>query len=190
MLPLDISMDFDTALRFLSDRGADEPEHNSAASLLEHIVGTYDVVRAWNAERPAMSAALFHSVYGTQNFRTAVVGPAERDAVRAVIGERAERLAFLFCSIDFRSLYDAAERSAVERFATATLTDWRGGPAHEVSLDEVAVLVNLALANAVEQLPRDDRTMRRDLPQIRRAWHLVWPAAKDDPRVRALAALA
>jgi hypothetical protein len=49
-----------------------------------------------------MTAGLFHSIYGTELFQGFTLPLEKRGEVRELIGERAERLAWLNCAIDRR----------------------------------------------------------------------------------------
>src|SRR5205807_2348343 len=52
-------------------------------------------------------AGMFHSIYGTQLFQGFKLPLERRPELREVIGERAERLAYLNCAMD-RATLDAA----------------------------------------------------------------------------------
>src|SRR4029077_20396088 len=52
-------------------------------------------------------AGMFHSIYGTEKFQGFILPLERRDEVRALIGERAERLAYLNCAMD-RASFDRA----------------------------------------------------------------------------------
>lgn len=79
--------------------GADHVGH-SGRSLFDHLVGTFDLLRAWGASRDVALAGLFHSIYGTKTFRHQCVEPTveNRDLIAHFIGERAELLAYIFCT--------------------------------------------------------------------------------------------
>jgi hypothetical protein len=170
---------FDRAVRFVVERGAAAPEHNSGVTLLEHVLGTYRVLERWNASPALLAAGLLHSVYSTEHFRIALASYDEREAVREIAGDEAERLAFLFCVKESTSLFDLAERASDG--GALDLRDWRGTGSHPVTAMEIASLVNLVAANALEQVPRNDATLRRDLPSIARATHLLLPLAAREP---------
>ncbi len=176
-------MDLDRAVRFIVERGAAGPVHNSHITLLEHVLGTYRVLDRWGFDDDVMAAGLFHSVYGTQNFPIALATYDEREAVRAVAGVGGERLAYLFCIKESASLFELAESVARRRALHTSaqpapaLRDWRGGQTHVVTEREIVALLNLVAANAVEQVPRDDATFRRDLPGLLRASSLLAPQA-------------
>lgn len=78
---------------------ADHVGH-SGRSLFDHLVGTFDLLRAWGASRDVALAGLFHSIYGTKTFRHQCVEPTpeNRDLIAHFIGERAELLAYIFCT--------------------------------------------------------------------------------------------
>src|SRR3954462_15069341 len=89
-------------------RAASEMGHPGGV-LLDHLLGTRRLLASWG-ERPALcDAGLFHSVYGTEYFTPEHA--AERDAVIAVIGAEAERVAWLWCA-NKRSTLDTEHRTA------------------------------------------------------------------------------
>ena len=55
---------------------------------------------------------MFHSIYGTEQFQRFALPLERRGEVRAQIGERAERLAYLNCAMD-RASFDAAAASGL-----------------------------------------------------------------------------
>ena len=82
-------------IEFLLDNGADENGH-SGRSLLEHLTGTASILMDWNCSNDIVYAGLCHSIYGTDSYHTVTVDPSKRDEVRALIGEKAEALAWEF----------------------------------------------------------------------------------------------
>jgi hypothetical protein len=80
-------------LSFLHRIGSNEVNH-SGRTLLTHLIGTYRLLLARGADQDVCLAGLYHSVYGTSHMRCTL--PVDRAGVRARIGERAERLAWLF----------------------------------------------------------------------------------------------
>ena len=56
-------------------------------------------------------AGMFHSIYGTQQFQGFKLAVEQRDDVRAMIGERAERLGYLNCAMYRPSFDEALERN-------------------------------------------------------------------------------
>ena len=82
--------------------------HTGAVAFDEHLRGVEAVVRSWVPDDEALClAGLFHSIYGTEGFQGFCLPFSERPKIRKIIGERAERLAWLFCCVD-RASFDRA----------------------------------------------------------------------------------
>lgn len=73
-----------------------------------------------------------------------------RDEVRALIGERAERLAYLFCAVVYDSLDQAIERGT----APYRMTDRFRGEPIEMSAEDFEDLPRIQLVDRLEQIPR------------------------------------
>jgi (p)ppGpp synthase/HD superfamily hydrolase len=82
-------------LEFLENNGAFGNGH-SGRSLIEHLTGTADLLAQWECDKDVVLAGLCHSVYGTDSYHTVTIDHSRRDEVRALIGEKAERLAWEF----------------------------------------------------------------------------------------------
>ena len=82
---------------FLKQLGSDKFKHRNQ-SLLEHLIGVRDTLEKWGAPEYVQDGGLFHSVYGTTYFKPQMT--TDRDAVRYLIGEKAEELAYWFCFLD------------------------------------------------------------------------------------------
>lgn len=87
-----------TKIDFLESIGCGETEH-SGRTLLEHLIGTYKILDEGFAPLHVCDAGLFHSVYGTAYFKPKTISLDNRDIVKNIIGEDAENLVFMFCSI-------------------------------------------------------------------------------------------
>ena len=82
-------------VRFLISSGVGERSH-SGRRLLDHLVGTYRLMRAWRCEEYLCRAGLFHSIYGTSSFTASCLPVSRRKSVGAIIGDAAEQLVYLF----------------------------------------------------------------------------------------------
>ena len=82
---------------FLKQLGSDKVKHKNQ-SLLEHLIGVRDILKKWGGPEYIQDGGLFHSVYGTTYFKPQLT--MDRDAVRYLIGEKAEELAYWFCFLD------------------------------------------------------------------------------------------
>lgn len=86
-------------LEFLRRHGAEANGH-SGRSLMEHLMGTWQLLKKWDCAEHVCLAGLFHSIYGTSIYRRRTISRHERAAVRTVIGAQAEELAFVFGVLD------------------------------------------------------------------------------------------
>jgi hypothetical protein len=70
-------------------------------NFFDHLNGVYKILLAWNQPRYVVRAGLFHSVYGTFDYRNGVYELRDgRDKLWDLIGEGAEELAFAICTAD------------------------------------------------------------------------------------------
>jgi len=74
--------------------------HNGEEAFDDHLVGVQSVLRTWGAKETLCNAALFHSIYGTEGFQGYKLPLSHRSEIAALIGEDAERLAWIFCMVD------------------------------------------------------------------------------------------
>jgi hypothetical protein len=163
---------FARQVRFLRRAGAPRVPH-SGASLLDHLVGTYEVLARWGGRRQVRDAALFHSVYGTQFLDEALLDEGDRAIVRRLIGAEAEELAWLWHAVD---------RSSLGRGGIDSIVLRDGTPAAICSQQRVD-LVEIALADFVEQARRQPPATM--VPYRRALWGLAAlasAAAADDAR--------
>ncbi|PZN82697.1 MAG: hypothetical protein DM484_05995 [Candidatus Methylumidiphilus alinenensis] len=136
--------DAEAMVGILCERGANLIEH-SGATLLDHLIGVAALLRNWGCDDTLCRAGLFHSVYGTATFQHRLYAEWERAAVRAAIGEAAEAIVWLFSVVRFSEVYryqGEVGYAVHRRDACTELT---------LSLDEVAALNTVALANSFEQ---------------------------------------
>jgi len=80
-------------------------EHTGSEAFDAHLKGVQAILRYWDAPNYLYNAGLFHSIYGTEGFQGYALPLSERDAIRGLIGNKAERLCWIFCMVD-RSTVD------------------------------------------------------------------------------------
>ncbi|MEV6345243.1 DUF6817 domain-containing protein [Actinoplanes sp. NPDC051851] len=134
-------------IAFLERHGVGELAHSDAA-LLDHLRGVHDLLRRWGCRPALCDAGLFHSAYGTEIFPTGAVPRELRPAVRELIGDEAETLAYLFGAVTRTSLFDAAFEGA------PFLLETREGEFIGVTDEQYTDLAALTVANWLEQRPR------------------------------------
>src|SRR5579862_9782312 len=129
---------------------ADATEH-SGRRLIDHLLGVYRLLEIWSNASDVCCAGLFHSIYGTNIFSHRSAPYADRAIVRAGIGERAERLAFLFCTSDRPVAFLEAALAG-----STMLADIVHGGANPVAADDLAALIEIEVANFLEQPDNSD----------------------------------
>ena len=90
-------MKLETCVMYLKQLGADKIPHGSG-TLLEHLSKTYNYLVSEEQDEDVCFAGLFHSIYGTKYFTHEITN--DREAVRELIGDRAEYLVWKFCALD------------------------------------------------------------------------------------------
>lgn len=130
-------------LEFLVALGADKAPH-AKGSLYEHLVGTHHLLAAWQCERHVCTAGLFHSIYSTSIYPKACIDKERRADVVAVIGERAERLVFAFCTAD-------RPRALLRAIGGAEVVGRFDGQRLVSSPQDLTELVEIECANLLEQ---------------------------------------
>lgn len=127
-------------------RGASRVSH-SGRSLLAHLRGTYDILRAWNQPADVCLAGFTHSVYSTDVFQTRLFDVSDREAVRSLIGQRAEELCFLFCSVNRMELFAAID-SGSDRIVVKNRV---GGGDLTLTQRDAGDLLPIYMANLADQ---------------------------------------
>jgi len=164
------------ALTLLVRLDAERVAHRAERDLMTHLRATYELLVSWEAPEPVALAGLFHSIYGTDAFEHACLLPGERTEVRMVIGEDAERLAYLFCALERDEfLADVGSNRLVSRFGDGLV---------EVSAFETRAMCEILLANEIDLaiakkgLGRPDKIMKKVGPIYALIENYVSDAAK------------
>jgi hypothetical protein len=147
--------------------GYGELTHDSHVPFLSHLLGTRRLLVAWG-ERPALcDAGLFHSAYGTEYFQPDV--PASRAEVQSLIGDDAEAVAWVWCTIRRDTLDVTEPFHAVDRDSGEPLA---------LGAQMAADIATLWAADTVEQIARmapDERGFAHGLDRV---LPLASPAAR------------
>ena len=134
--------------------GTDEIDH-SGHDFLSHLRAVSDLLAAHGHDAELTAAGLFHSIYGTEKFQNFAFPLSQRDRVRTLIGERAERIAWLNCIMD-RATFDAAVSRALDGESTLSISDRAGNPPIPVSIDQLRDLATVHLFDWLEQVERSE----------------------------------
>ena len=131
----------------LHDLNTDESEHTDG-TLLDHLRGTHDYLEQWGNDPEVSLGGLFHSIYGTQSYKMQSASLDDRRRIQDVIGERAERLAFLFCVTRRGQFFEELGKS------DARLHNRIHGTDEPVTKDELRDLIEMEIANYIEFMAR------------------------------------
>lgn len=134
---------------FLVGLGIEKVPHTQK-SYLGHLIAVYNFMKDEGCTEELCQAGMFHSIYGTQQFQGFKLPVESRADVRNLIGERAERLAYLNCAMQ-RETFDAVVTQAEEPYC---FRDRLTGD--EVRLDRTDFddLCRIHLYDWLEQAPR------------------------------------
>jgi hypothetical protein len=134
---------------FFIEVGADKVGHTHK-SYLAHIIGVYRDMERAGCNEEVCRAGMFHSIYGTERFQRFALPLARRPEVRALIGERAERLAYVNCAMD-RASFDRAVESDEPPYR---ITDRLTGEDIALTTEDFHDLCRVHLYDWLEQVPR------------------------------------
>lgn len=174
-----------TMVDFLRGLGTEDVPHSGDKGFLAHLIGVFRDLEAWKCDRDLCRAGLFHSIYGTEIFRRFALPLERRDEVRALIGDRAERIAFVNCLMD-RSTFDAQ----LEGDGPYRIRNRETGESIELSREDYDDLVRLHLCDWLEQVGRSKQWDYRREAFYRMAQRLGGVAKESYDRVYALEAAA
>lgn len=149
---------------YLNSLHLDEVEH-AMGSFKTHLLGTACLLKEWTNDDSLSKAGLFHSIYGTEDFHRQTLQHSDREQLRELIGEEAEKLAFLFSTCRRRSFF--ANLSKIHSDEYFTVRSMIGDHVVEVSREELVKLLELEVANLLDQAPNPEH-----LPDITRATFL------------------
>jgi (p)ppGpp synthase/HD superfamily hydrolase len=85
----------ENVIKFLLDNDTNTNSH-SGRMLIDHLMGTANLLREWECDENVVLAGLCHSIYGTDSYHTVTIDHSRREEVKNLIGEKAEHLAWEF----------------------------------------------------------------------------------------------
>ncbi len=143
---------------YIVSLGAADVSHTDK-SYLAHAIGVYNDLRKWDASEEVARAGLFHSIYGTQIFQGFTLPVERRPELQALIGDHAEKLAYVNCFMDRGSL--DAQLEQID--GPYSIIHRETGEEIELTKAEYDDLVTLHLCDWLEQVPRAQKwDYRRD----------------------------
>lgn len=144
-------------------------------SFIEHLIGTWWILNHWKQPRYICRAGLLHSCYSTSFYPHALFSLRERARVRALIGARAEALAYRFCIIDRAELWaKVATLASLPQTLSISRIDRDGCVA--LSKQTVQELLLVESANLAEQSAGADGSPAEWMARVI-AWSKLLPAS-------------
>jgi hypothetical protein len=144
-----MTTDFKKLTDFLVEMGVAQVPH-TRKSYLAHLIAVYRFLQAQGCPEDVCRAGMFHSIYGTERFQGFTLPLGRRGEVRDLIGERAERLAYVNCAMD-RASFDRALEKGREPYP---ILDRLTGQEVRLSADDFNDLCRVHLFDWLEQVPR------------------------------------
>jgi hypothetical protein len=166
--------DYKRLTEFLVGMGIDDVPHTDK-SYLAHLIAVYRLLESQGYEQDVCRAGMFHSIYGTEKFQGFTLPLGRRDEVRALVGDRAERLAYLNCAMDRASFDRALDR----RDQPHRIVDRITGETVELSRADFDDLCRVHLFDWLEQVPRS-REWDYRRAAYRKMAERLGPAAEED----------
>ena len=134
---------------YLTGLGIEKVPHTQK-SYLGHLINVYRLMESQGCTEELCRAGMFHSIYGTERFRGFTLPLERRPEVVALIGERAERLAYLNCALD-RASFD---RAAAQDTGPYRVVDRLSGAEVTLRAEDFDDLCRVHLYDWLEQVPR------------------------------------
>jgi hypothetical protein len=141
--------DFKRLTDFLVGMGIEQVPHTHK-SYLAHLIAVYRDLESLGYPQDVCRAGMFHSIYGTEKFQGFTLPLERRGEVRALIGDRAEYLAYLNCAMD-RASFDRAVEQVVEPYPIIDRITGQEVPLPRLEFDD---LCRVHLIDWLEQVPR------------------------------------
>jgi len=130
--------------------------HAHGRPLAAHLRGTREILRAWQQPMWIQLGGLFHSIYGTDDYRNSALAISQREDLRLLIGKRAERLAYLFAASRKQDIVASASASDLQTRQPPRLPDRFTGAHNLLTREELFALLVLLMANQAEQTAAKD----------------------------------
>lgn len=140
---------YDELVDFLANLGTERVAHTEG-TFLDHLIAVYRDMEKWGEGEALCRAGMFHSIYGTEKFQRFSLPVSRREEIRRLIGEQAERLAYLNCAMDRASLDREVARGTPPFMIRDRLTQ----KDIQLSAQDFDDLCRVHLCDWLEQVPR------------------------------------
>lgn len=93
---------FSKEINYLKNIGTDKLPHSNR-TLLDHLIGTANLLKELGRTEIEQKAGLFHSIYGTEYYKHSKKLKVEREEIINLIGNECEKLVHVFCNLNNRT---------------------------------------------------------------------------------------
>jgi hypothetical protein len=170
--------DFKRLTDFLIGMGVEQVPHTHK-SYLAHLIAVFRSLESLGCPEDVCRAGMFHSIYGTERFQGFTLPLERRGEVRALIGDRAERLAYLNCAMN-RASFDRVLDQVVQPYRIIDRINGEEVPLVQHDFDD---LCRVHLFDWLEQVPRSREWDYRRAAYRRMAERLGGPAEENYQRI-------
>jgi hypothetical protein len=172
--------DYKRMTDFLVGVGIEHIPHTEK-SYLAHLIAVHRDLRAHGCAEDVCRAGMFHSIYGTEKFQGFTLPLERRGELRALIGDRAEHLAYLNCAMD-RASFDSTLEQRIEPYP---ISDRITGELAHLDQQDFDDLCRVHFYDWLEQVPRSQEWDYRRTAYRRMAERLGQTAREDFERIYA-----
>jgi 2OG-Fe(II) oxygenase superfamily len=153
----------DQLQQFLTQVGAATKSHQST-TLIKHLLGTYDLLRAADQSDAVCFAGATHSLFGTNIYRDACMSHDQTDQLKEIIGSTALELVRLFSAV---ARPGALETTGGIYTKTLPLT---GGAIVNITEEQFWALYTIEAANLYEQ----HGCIPKSYPNLQKFWSKIY----------------
>ena len=150
---------------WLRERGAERIDH-PGGTLYAHLGRVHDRLGALGHGEPVRLAGLAHAAYGTDGFALALLPVTDRAVLRALVGDTAEALIYL---------YGACDRARTWKTLADTRQVWNRFTGRAQPL--VPAFVDLSIVNELDVAEQDPEIAQRYGPYFRAVFESWAPLA-------------
>jgi hypothetical protein len=170
--------EFKRLTAFLTGMGIEQIPHTHK-SYMGHLIAVFRSLESQGYPEDVCRAGMFHSIYGTEKFQGFTLPLERRGEIRALIGDRAEYLAYLNCAMD-RASFDRVLDQVVEPYWIRDRITGKEVPLTQHDFDD---LCRVHLFDWLEQVPHSQAWDYRRAAYQRMAERLGRPAEETYERV-------
>jgi hypothetical protein len=126
-------------------KDSNEIEH-SGRTVIEHLIGTYNILDSWNCNDDVKLAGALHNAYGTEKFKFHKSHATQRNVLKEKVGVQAEFLVFIFSKLIWSLFIEGPPETELKNYSR-----YFSG-VELVSYEEFSGVILIFFANIIEQI--------------------------------------